>query len=1133
MYEKKAHNAAGGRGLFRSAGRRTRLILLVLACLLTGGLAGDSLAQGFSGQVNALLTLNADTESYDLSPYLYITRVPRIDETFSVEKYEEFVASHLGGQRRGEEMRGDILNMGAAGAPHWLIFEVTNESWNERWVLSFGSHMEGRVGQIRDLVVVEKNARVKLFDNTTNRQNPFVASKSINGTYLPLTLARGKKAVFVIFAKPEAGFPATASLSLMTEDAFARHTHALEMKTKGLEFFLIVVAGFFVGALIFKQMWSAGLFALYYVFQIALLNYGDNTLFPGSGFESKIPGLIFCAGVVTALFAARAFLDIDKLQQIQSHAIIGFILGISLSALAAASLSKDGIAQPLLMYAPALGGFFFIFLLSLAQAQNDRYAAYQFAFSWLVAFAGGFVTLLSLINVLPPGPLFISAYWWSLVPQGLLFCSAVTTKFYMQERELEAAKSAAAEDKKALEDLKQSKEAAENSRLMRLIEYERAVLNELREREAKQNEDMRAARDEADGANKAKSAFLAVVSHEIRTPMTGVMGMVRLLLDTSLSKDQKQYAQTILDSGDAMMALLNDILDFEKIESGKMELEHVDFDLLRVINSITTLMSGHADAKKIFLRANIDPSLPRYVIGDPVRLRQVLLNLTGNSIKFTAKGGVTLHVRKDPSGGSLEGKNVCRVRIAVEDTGIGISQEAQKSLFSPFSQAEKSTARKFGGTGLGLAISQKLIEAMGGRIEINSTEGQGSTFYFTLLMEEGSAAAAEDASASGISPSTPQKKMKILVVEDNEVSQKLLKEFIDRMGHDTALAGSGEEALKILETAAFDMILMDVELPGMTGMGTTKAIRAMNDRQKAVTPVIALTGNVRAEDIKTCYAANMNGHLPKPVDPKKLKNMIEKVITGKLDNPVAVEDRPQEKYTQITKVELPGASRPSAIPPQPPQQPSPPAVQEKPDSGTQETAAATSTAQTPPLSARRPETLSPVERFALGQNTAAQNTADQGAADQDAGQDFADIGADDLDEDSFETAMEAARAGGNAPAAAGTPVRDTTMMETLRGNVGKDMFARLISEMFERAENIIGSLQAAAAKNDITSIGLRAHELKGMAGNFGLPELSAIAAMLERAAKDKNPENIPALIGSLPQAYMKAKDETDAWINGS
>lgn len=217
-----------------------------------------------------------------------------------------------------------------------------------------------------------------------------------------------------------------------------------------------------------------------------------------------------------------------------------------------------------------------------------------------------------------------------------------------------------------------------------MIEHERQVMNELREREVKQNEDMRKAVAAADEANRSKSAFLAVVSHEIRTPMTGIMGMIRLLLETQLDKKQRDYAQTVMDSGDAMMALLNDILDFEKIESGRLDLEYVDFDLHRILNSVITLMSGHAEAKKISLKLDIGSDVPRYFIGDPIRLRQVLLNLCGNSIKFTEEGGVTLRVQVDNFGEAPKTKESRKIRFSIEDTGIGISPEAQRNLLTRF-----------------------------------------------------------------------------------------------------------------------------------------------------------------------------------------------------------------------------------------------------------------------------------------------------------------------------------------------------------------------------------------------------------------------------------------------------------------
>ncbi|PZP55100.1 MAG: hypothetical protein DI586_07935, partial [Micavibrio aeruginosavorus] len=446
---------------------------------------------------------------------------------------------------------------------------------------------------------------------------------------------------------------------------------------------------------------------------------------------------------------------------------------------------------------------------------------------------------------------------------------------------------------------REAREASEHTRLLHVLDQERLLMKELQIQEAKRTEEMKRAKESADDANHAKSAFLAVVSHEIRTPMTGIMGMVRLLLDTGLSRDQKDYANTIQDSGEALLALLNDILDFEKIESGKLELESTSFDLNRLLKGIHILMSGHAGSKNVDLVLDLDPRLPQYVIGDPTRLRQVLLNLVNNAIKFTSRGKVTIQVKNLSTAGT-DSENATQIYFGIQDSGIGISAEAQKKIFQPFSQADSSINRKFGGTGLGLTICKKLIEAMGSSIGINSREGEGSTFFFTLPMLTAVSDSSQPRSLAALSDTTIRK-MHVLVVDDNGINQKVLHGLLNRMGHSVILASNADDALKEVQTHTFDLVLMDIELPGRSGLDATADIRALTDPQRANLPIIAMTGHTGAEDIKKYLDNGMNDFIGKPVMPESLKQMLQKVC--RLD----ISNSPSARQTSVPASSLPVA----------------------------------------------------------------------------------------------------------------------------------------------------------------------------------------------------------------------------------
>jgi signal transduction histidine kinase/DNA-binding NarL/FixJ family response regulator/HPt (histidine-containing phosphotransfer) domain-containing protein len=465
-------------------------------------------------------------------------------------------------------------------------------------------------------------------------------------------------------------------------------------------------------------------------------------------------------------------------------------------------------------------------------------------------------------------------------------------------------------DEQSLARLQKSKESADQARLIRVIEREREIMAELREREVRRTEEMRLAKESADKANKAKSAFLAVVSHEIRTPMNGILGMAQLLQKTTLSKSQSDYVQTIHQSGDTMMALLNDILDFEKIESGNMTLEILNFDLHRLVNDVAILMSGHASQKSVALSADIDEhNVPKVVSGDPTRLRQVLLNLVNNAIKFTNEGGISIGVRRLTS----ENPNVKdKIRIAIKDTGIGIPEESLDKLFTPFTQAENSTTRKYGGTGLGLAISHRLVEAMNSQINVQSVAGQGSTFFFDLDIiiqdEQGQDKQVPDEHFINEGQTNSAKPMTILVTEDNEMNRKVLDGLLSQQGHTLHMASNGLEALDICRKNKLDLILMDIQLGGISGLETTRKLRMEPNPDVANIPVIALTGNIMLEDIQQFFEAGMNGFLAKPIDSKKLTETLYNASIGKFEND------PKQRQTPPPEPQAP--VKPEAVIPQ-------------------------------------------------------------------------------------------------------------------------------------------------------------------------------------------------------------------------
>lgn len=396
-------------------------------------------------------------------------------------------------------------------------------------------------------------------------------------------------------------------------------------------------------------------------------------------------------------------------------------------------------------------------------------------------------------------------------------------------------------------------------------------------------EEMRAAKEEAERASRAKSDFVSRMSHELRTPMNAILGFAQLLESETLSPEHRDYVGEINRAGAHLLELINKVLDLAKIEAGQLTLEHIAFDLRQLLNEVSALVSERAKSKGLAVRFHVSPDLPERIMGDPTRLRQVLINLIGNAEKFTSQGSIEIVVEPDDE--------INRIRLSVRDTGIGMDAPTLAKLFKAFAQADESTTRQFGGTGLGLKIAQDLVHAMGGEIQVVSEPGIGSRFWFSLpLIPTGEIATSaqergNEIATDVVKSQNPGSDMPlhghILLVEDNRINQVVATRMLDKLGLSYDIANHGGESIDHVLAKDYDLILMDMEMPQMDGPEATRRIRGMeNAARKKPIPIIAMTANALHEDRERCIASGMNDHMAKPVEMSKLVELLRKWLPG-------------------------------------------------------------------------------------------------------------------------------------------------------------------------------------------------------------------------------------------------------------
>lgn len=1195
------------------------------------------IAQTPDQNLSALEIPGGEIARYDKNLAPYITLVPDQpgQTTFqTVQRYRQQYAYMLSGDIKN-------INLGMEGGAYWILFSIQNNSQQESFYLDFGGLKQGRVGNLKELFVYNNTKERQIVDFLETRDSG--KSQLRHPSLVSLDIPPGQTVRYTAYISTYKYMPTSLAPRLLSSQKTLR-----SLQTPDYFDIAFYVIGFMAVALIMLggriKRWPAKLGYTGYVLCLCL-SYGlfNKTLVDQDIVLAMMPYSLILLGFVMAL--AGLAIHSSKSYKSALKALLPFIL--LTAGLVAAFLFKifPSFIESYIFHVCVV--LCFLTALFLIIRARRRIIRSWHLVAWGALASGYLYVISSFIGFTALTPASIHSLWIGFLVHTLMIAISAQARILGSEidfDEFDLSESTQEDQSPEVKKLQEHKERSDYHKLLKVVERERETMNELREKEAERVDQMRRAKVAADEANRAKSAFLAVVSHEIRTPMTGIMGMVRLLKDTKLSSSQRDYTDTIQESSEAMLSLLNDILDFEKVESGQMELEEVDFDLRRLIQSVASLMKGQASNKNNKLEVKMGTTVPQFIKGDPKRLKQVLLNLVGNAIKFTKDGTITINIQNLKEDQKADSKNQHDIYFSVEDTGIGIPKKAQKNLFNPFAQADRSITRKYGGTGLGLAISQKLIEAMGGFISVNSAEGEGSTFFFSILFQGGDAKEARNidedkerrealpnyeeikknqrllkrrnmpsqteigesdkdiiVSADSGPQSTqdfvsreaprqeedglmrcsgPQETAKnILVIDDNNINRKVMTGLVNRLDHNVKTVEDAQSGIQAAHERIWDLIFMDIELPDMMGTEAAKQILSSKSKFVRETPIVALTGNVRSEDLSRYRQVGMLDTLSKPVKPEALQQIIDsfpkrtaeedsdtKGEEDKSDGSMQSEEKP-DKQDDLSLLSQSDDSNLKEDLSSSENKASHISQEHDPQEGFEEQEPRNHEDQEldidedfydegPVLKSGNVSEEKGGDRAVELKTGINENIDDLGMMDLEAAVeamnvkarkkqfDVPDLSSKTKPDISKETTHNTQIKPGQSSQKPGKDkdinkeieslneidIFDDNVLSALSETLASDKIDELTEEFWVKAQETIKELENTSQSTNLQFIRQKAHDLKGMAGNFGLMQMSAMADRIEYEAKYDDQDYSLKLINLLPACYKKSHEALDEWV---